>query len=212
MPDGCPNHKSPPPCFKELLGCAAAFFNNRLDHSGKAHPVQWRLTDGTLLGQRRHNGHFIPWDDDIDVSVDTRGNGNQLDYSMIESFQTFKKSTHKEKDACAKVTHMEKISSGNLRLIHKDCIHCNYGKLQHLDITNDSWSVIHESGDRKKIGDDPSITYPYKECTLEGIKCSCPNQTDKYLDLYYGQWKTPTYSTFNEKSGKWEGGQPQKGK
>ena len=47
-----------------------------IDRVCRKHNIQYTLSDGSLLGAVRHEG-FIPWDDDIDVSLD-RTNLNKL--------------------------------------------------------------------------------------------------------------------------------------
>lgn len=50
-------------CQKEMLEILVRF-----DQICKEHDIKWWLCSGTLLGAARHGG-FIPWDDDIDVSM-----------------------------------------------------------------------------------------------------------------------------------------------
>ena len=85
MPDGCNARANIPNCFRELLTCAAAFFKKEIgDH--------WRLDGGTLIGQQRGtNKGWIPWDDDVDVTVDTfHMPGQILDYNWPTKFKNAK--------------------------------------------------------------------------------------------------------------------------
>ncbi|MBO4835873.1 MAG: LicD family protein [Lachnospiraceae bacterium] len=52
-----------------------------LDRVCRKHGIQYVITCGTLLGAVRHQG-FIPWDDDVDVSM------------MREEYEKFKKVSH----------------------------------------------------------------------------------------------------------------------
>lgn len=49
----------------------------------KKHDIKWWLCSGTLLGAARHGG-FVPWDDDIDVSM-MKSEYRKLEKILIES-------------------------------------------------------------------------------------------------------------------------------
>ena len=40
-----------------------------VDRICRKHGLRYWIDYGTLLGYRRHNGRFIPWDDDLDVDM-----------------------------------------------------------------------------------------------------------------------------------------------
>eukprot|EP00947_MAST-08B_sp_MAST-8B-sp1_P004272 g4272.t1 len=200
MPGGCLKRNGPPEGFKDLLACAAAFF--------KEFKITYRITDGTLIGAWRPGGKFIPWDDDIDVTIDTSNDKNVFDYSMVEKFNNW--TSYPKESRCGNVAKMIKVEAKwcteknicNLRLLHKTLKHCNYDEPQWLDMDNEANIRADEPpwSSRKKITRDH--IYPLKACTLEGISTWCPKETDKYLELYYGSnWKTPTYKEY--KNGEW---------
>ena len=129
MPEGCPTRERPPPCFLELLKCGAWFFEK--------HAIPYRIDGGTLIGQAR-SGVFIPWDDDIDVAVDTSTTGMKLDPQIISAFAA-EKAAGTADASCANVTHIEYKSKTdeNMRMKHNQCKHCNWGSPQWLDIDNE---------------------------------------------------------------------------
>ena len=96
MPTGCMKRNGPPESFKDLLTCAAAFF--------KEFKITYRITDGTLIGAERPGSKCVPWDDDIDVTLDTSSNGNKIDYSIIDKFNNWKNAPSSSR--CGKVSKM----------------------------------------------------------------------------------------------------------
>ena len=208
MPGGC-QRENVNPCFKSLLQCGVAFL--------KKHDIPFRLTDGTLLGQHRegqYKGKFLPWDDDIDVSVDTKswlGTSKQcFQDSVIELFNK-DKAAHALPDACNHGTYeMKKCEvpqSPNLRFFTSACTVCEGGKnaqerKQHMDIVDDAKVRLVESKGRQAIAHE--TMWPAAKCTLEGVECFCPKDSDKYLLEYYGPlWKEPIYTGWDANTKQW---------
>ena len=211
--DGCKNRNGVPGCFRELLKCASAFF--------AAAKIDWRLTDGSLLGAVRSqgksypkgDGKFIPWDDDIDVAIDTtRGKGGSsghFDYDyIIGEFKKFKATANGNRVwfSVDKVAYVDPNkppgTEQNLRLLHSQCAHCNWApQKQWLDMVNDEWTTLWETdANRKKIG--YSDRFPATDCKLEGVAVKCAKDSKKYLSLWFGSgWTKPTYSKFS--GGSW---------
>ena len=111
MPDGCNARDGIPNCFRELLTCAAAFFKKEIGDN-------WRLDGGTLIGQQRGSpkGYargWIPWDDDVDVTVDTfHMPGQILDYNWPTKFKNAKGYLKDDKGnfVCTNVDRIENTS------------------------------------------------------------------------------------------------------
>ena len=55
-----------------------------IDAFCRKHGIKYSISDGTLLGAVRHKG-FIPWDDDIDISMD-RANFNRFSEAAKKDF------------------------------------------------------------------------------------------------------------------------------
>ena len=83
-----------------------------LDYVCRQNNLQYWLDFGSLLGAVRHKG-FIPWDDDIDVSM------MREDYEKIAD--AFKKSS-RNSDLYAEQVYLGK-SQTNIKVMHKKCPH-----------------------------------------------------------------------------------------
>ena len=194
--DACEHRQHVPPCFKELLTCANAFFRQE--------KYPYFITAGTLLGQvRKVDGKslFLPWDDDIDTTICTHKMGNKLPADMSQKFEDTKDKL--EGDPCANVSNIAKISDkkdANYRMYHKFCKHCKYGKTspQWLDIDNEQLMAVN-AGNKTRSQIRPHHIHPIHDCDLEGVKVRCPHKSEEFIEKWYGQnWREPFYSEFRE--------------
>ena len=154
-----------------------------LDYVCKQNELKYWLDFGTLLGAVRHKG-FIPWDDDIDVSM------MREDYNkIIEAFSN----SSKNPDIYAEQTYLGK-SQTIIKIKHKKCPHlfvdifphdfanCNLDKEARIQKTK-SLREIRQKMNKDKHLDNPSTVINYVENINKKL---IPNTYVEQSDIQYG--------------------------
>ena len=126
--------------------------------------VSYAIADSTALGYARHNGCFIPWDDDIDIVVQSR----RVDVKAITA--------HAKRHpvyCSAKCKY-----SCSLKLFP-----CT-GKR----VPGYNWSYpfvdVFASGDRASTA--CGVIFPAKRVTLAGVRVNAPRDMDTHLSREFG--------------------------
>ena len=138
--------------------------------------IPYWLDYGSLLGAKRHGG-FVPWDDDLDVSI--------LESDVKYFGECFYKDHGEEFKF---IPNFDDIYYPS-RIVYKEDNGSFLDIYPYVDL-KDRVKI------RLKIGIPSSersipkkILYPLKKIEFEGVLVSCPNDIETYLAVKYGNWK-----------------------
>lgn len=140
--------------------------------------IDYWATDGTLLGIRRSKG-FIPWDDDVDIAIDIK------DKLKLRSLKDIFKNMGLELVSVGKYM---KVKHPKNKKVWIDVFILNNGV----------WPQSHYAN----IAFKPSELYPLKKGKFGKLTMNIPNQSDKYLDRIFKDWRKIAYIYNHHTKGK----------
>jgi GR25 family glycosyltransferase involved in LPS biosynthesis len=149
-----------------------------ISEKAKCFNIELWLSYGSMLGCIRHGG-IMPWDDDIDLSI------NEKDYSR---FSDALKSSNKL-DFDIFYFGVEKIPYCKIWLVEQPKIMGYTYSFPFVDIwfQNDtSKMVVFKDGMRY----NKSVYYPGREMVFEKSLLKIPSKPLEYLDITYENWRT----------------------
>lgn len=147
---------------------------NILDKAG----VKYWATDGTLLGIIRSKG-FIPWDDDVDLAIDSKQKKDIL--LLKKDFESY---------------GLKLVGVGKYLKV-------KYPKNKNvwIDIfvlTNGAWPQDHF----KHLKFKPGELFPLKKGKFGNLHINIPNKSREYLDRIFKDWNKVAYIYNHHTKGK----------
>lgn len=162
--------------FPYVWGDATKYLNttrllNKVTTFLKTHDQEYVLIGGALLGLVRHNGSFVPWDDDVDLYV--RHSTLSLLPSLIE----------RTSDLCYGHFWSEQIKIYECDSQKNDEGH-GYPAIDIQNMRNNTYKEL-DIQSRGAYNDD--VLWPSQWATLEGISIRIPFRTEEHMVRYFGR-------------------------
>ncbi len=148
----------------------------------EANNIEYWVDFGTLIGAVRHKG-FIPWDNDIDVSI------YQKDWEKaISLLRDYYKNDEKYELIDITVLNPKATKNCMYKIVRKKHMWNMIDFYCYIDAPENSNAVAAAPARITSPRMDKSLIFPTIYADFENIKVKIPNNYDRYITKIYGDW------------------------
>lgn len=160
----------------------------------RQHNITYFIYGGTLIGSYRHHG-FIPWDDDVDVFVNSR---------QKQLFQDTVSKKYPRFTASSNTAFQWKFYHNVLSVYRRSKVKWPYIDIFFYD-TNGTHIYDVTYGNKRSPIFEKEVIFPLQKRPFEGALLESPHKTDTLLNQMYNisNCKTNGYSHKYERLSKW---------